>query len=220
MVLTYRYHRIRANALSDLRTYIMNFNKCEHLIKWFKKIDKLNWKEKSYKMTTRDKELFKNLKSRVRKETPYYMEYEKEYNRIKERRKKGIQRYKKYATKMFEYYFELYWCTFTISEEWIGKKTKEEFKKELQKWLKKNAKDYIANIDFGEKNERLHFHAIVASKENYFTWKYGHLFVKEINIRKGTEAIARYANRFANHATKSTAQKVFHPRGFVEIERI
>ena len=127
-----------------------------------------------------------------------------------------MKRYRAYLKGMFESYCTLYWVTFTIREKHL----KKDSKRKLKEWLKEHAKDYICNEDIGETNGRKHFHAVIATKDNYFTFPYGNVDVKEINVRKGTEQLTKYANKFSNHATKVGTQKVFHPRGLKEVEKL
>jgi len=65
---------------------------------------------------------------------------------------------------------------------------------------------YIANIDYGSKNDRVHYHAIVQT--DYIdptTWSYGALNVKRIT-NPNSRALGKYISKLTNHAIKDTAK--------------
>lgn len=78
---------------------------------------------------------------------------------------------------------------------------------------------YVANIDFGKKNGREHYHAVVASgKVNYKLWDYGALNGEVIrnNVKvdedgsisiESAQKIARYIAKLTNHAIKQTVRR-------------
>ena len=188
----------------------------ESTLKLWRKYTKLKWKYGSWTKTgTKEQNTFLKLEEYM-KERKNYSTEKKEFEKIQNRRHQSMLRYKKYLQGMFNNYVNLYWVTFTIKDEHMNKDTK----RYLKQWFKEHAKDYICNEDYGEKTGRKHYHAVIASKDNYFTYPYGNIKVKEINIRRGTDLLTKYANKFSNHATKTGTQKIFHPRGFKEIEKI
>ena len=86
---------------------------------------------------------------------------------------------------------------------------------------------YVANIDFGKKNEREHYHAVVQiGRVDYSKWKYG--AINGIKIRndikydddgvitsESVEKIARYVAKLTNHAIKETTRRsvIMYSRG-------
>lgn len=88
----------------------------------------------------------------------------KDNDDIIQMRRARRQQTKKIKNKL-EYYkarkYHIYFATFTYSDD---KRRKEMTPETLKKYViraLKNADDYSLNIDYGEKNERLHYHALV-----------------------------------------------------------
>lgn len=78
----------------------------------------------------------------------------------------------------------------------------------VTRYLKSCSKYYIANIDFGKKNEREHYHAIVLSSHiNMSGWKYGFAFAKHIIKASNPLILAKYINKLTNHAIKETCKR-------------
>lgn len=75
--------------------------------------------------------------------------------------------------------------------------------------LKDMSSDYVANIDFGLKNGREHYHAIVVSNSvDHSIWKYGNLDFRRCCC--GDNDIIRmskYINKLTNHAIKKTTKR-------------
>lgn len=80
-------------------------------------------------------------------------------------------------------------------------------RKYVTRCLKAFNAPYIANIDYGKKNGRLHYHAIVqVPKIAFDTWDYGNIDAKKVVVPNET-AISKYINKLTNHAIKETCQK-------------
>lgn len=81
-------------------------------------------------------------------------------------------------------------------------------RKYVQQWLKENSINYVGNIDFGKKNGREHYHAIV--RADYlinFTWNYGFMDFEEINHYSSNEKLTSYILKLTNHALKETTKR-------------
>lgn len=69
---------------------------------------------------------------------------------------------------------------------------------------------FLGNIDFGERNHREHYHALVqASEIDYSAWhKFGAIKGKKCNIDSSSKDITRYICKLSNHSIKtSTSNK-------------
>ncbi len=107
-------------------------------------------------------------------------------------------------------YNYVYFCTYTISEEYIQSNI--DFIRVLKKVL--NEHNYILNADFGGKNGRLHYHALVGFNENIkykeLMWKYGSCNFKKV-FNNNIKAIANYINKLSNHTRQN---KVIYSRKY------
>ena len=71
---------------------------------------------------------------------------------------------------------------------------------------------YVANIDFGAKNGREHYHAVVVSNtdrinnKNGRIWLYGDMDFKKIHT-PNAQALAKYISKLSNHAIKETTRR-------------
>lgn len=105
--------------------------------------------------------------------------------------------------------------TFTISPEALEKYKLSYFRKSVCDYLSKNYEEYIANIDYGKENERVHFHALVlenhkVDKEIFlkFTNKFG--YVKNKPVKTDLEdrrRLSKYILKLTNHAVKNTTKQ-------------
>lgn len=76
---------------------------------------------------------------------------------------------------------------------------------------------YIANIDYGKRTEREHFHAVISSNcpIKNINWLYGFYNIKLINKTElDSERIAKYISKLTNHAIKETTKfnKIMYSR--------
>ena len=85
-------------------------------------------------------------------------------NRLRDSMKKRKQRVKKRIRYMLANYSEVVFLTLTFRNDVLHSTTLEQRKKEVTDFLKKIHHSYIANIDFGKKNGREHYHCVVASR--------------------------------------------------------
>lgn len=99
--------------------------------------------------------------------------------------------------------------TLTFTDKTLNNTSSETRKKYVKNYLKSCSDYYIANIDFGGKNDREHYHAIVvADKVNYSKWhKYGALKGQKINGRACEVKLSKYVSKLTNHAIKETTKR-------------
>ena len=68
--------------------------------------------------------------------------------------------------------------------------------------------DYYANIDYGAKNQREHYHALVLGNLDLSEWERLYGFVKSESVKcslDDSKRISKYINKFSNHACKDGA---------------
>lgn len=123
--------------------------------------------------------------------------------------------------------------TFTFSPETLEKTNDTTRRKAVTTYLKSQCKYYIANKDFGEKNGREHYHAVVVGNVDLTAWHYGIINVQTVSNRKqltrtnvpkrykdldlktqvdlmkrDTEKkLSKYVAKLTNHAIKETAKR-------------
>ena len=120
---------------------------------------------------------------------------------------------------MLNNYSVCYFCTFTLNNDSVNLSLKY-LKHELTDCLKLLRTPYVGNVDFGDKNGRLHFHVIIAEndihicKQNIY-WRFGNFDIKVINLNDGVaERLGSYIMKLVNHATKETTKdRIITPRG-------
>ena len=98
--------------------------------------------------------------------------------------------------------------TLTFNDKCLNSSSPGSRRKFITKWLKKWCDVYVANIDFGKKNGREHYHAVVLpfSKIDFSTWKYGTCNFEYIHT-PNTRALAKYTSKLTNHAIKETTKR-------------
>lgn len=102
--------------------------------------------------------------------------------------------------------------TLTFTDKVLNK-TKEQTRRDyVAKYLKQFGVEYVANIDFGEENEREHYHAVLNTDFiNPLTWKCGNLDVKQVRNATDKELdcirLAKYVAKLTNHAIKETTKR-------------
>lgn len=98
--------------------------------------------------------------------------------------------------------------TLTFTDDVLASTTEKTRRTYVSRFLKENCIDYLANIDFGAKNGREHYHSVVSVKNklDYSKWKFGALNGLKIRVNSKPIAMAKYINKLSNHATKSTTK--------------
>lgn len=96
--------------------------------------------------------------------------------------------------------------TLTFDNESMQATTIETKRRYVTRCLKQFGVPYIANVDYGSKNDRLHYHAIIQlDKISCKCWDYGNIDFKKVIIPNET-AISKYLNKLTNHAIKETCK--------------
>jgi len=109
---------------------------------------------------------------------------------------------------VFDFDNQPLFLTLTFTNKVLNSTSNETRRRYVSRWLKENSIKYVANIDYGEKNGREHYHAVVlaSSNINYLSWSYGALNGQKI-INKNPYKIKNYINKLTNHAIKKTAKQ-------------
>lgn len=112
------------------------------------------------------------------------------------------QRLKKRIRKMLDSGVDCYFITLTFNDETLLTTKDKTRRKYVQQFLKENCADYVANIDFGKKNGREHYHGVVCC-ENLNDWDYG--FKKyELIVVDNDIALSSYITKLSAHAIKDS----------------
>lgn len=124
---------------------------------------------------------------------------------------------------------DLFFVTFTFKDEVLDK-TKHGTRKQKVRRMLTLCNDYIANVDYGEKNEREHYHALVALNRNNYqryeddeghislsvfsNYDYGFINVTEVKREgKDAERLSRYIAKLTLHSVKVSQRYVFTKKG-------
>ncbi len=105
--------------------------------------------------------------------------------------------------------------TLTFNDTALNNTSIETKRKYVTRVLKSLNAPYIANVDYGEKNGRLHYHAIAQVESiDFDIWTYGNIDSKKVVVPNET-AIAKYINKLTNHAIKETCKgnRLIYSRG-------
>lgn len=123
-------------------------------------------------------------------------------------------------------HYELYFCTFTIDEDHIKRYENNinNFLRYIKKVLNNLNASYIINTDFGDKNERLHAHGIIAIQKgiiesiechNYIilphdqNYNIGFYYLEQItNSEEDKERLTCYITKLTRHAFKESNKNI------------
>lgn len=137
-------------------------------------------------------------------------------------RKAQKRRYNRKLLDMCEAYDELYFVTLTFTDDVFESTNEDTQHRYARRWLTDNCRDYLANEDFGKKNGRRHYHAVVAKKSTIEPWKYGYYNIKSVKMGKKEDVyrITSYMLKLTNHANKLGTGKQFSKRGLKEVDNL
>ena len=102
--------------------------------------------------------------------------------------------------------------TLTFNDTTLATTTAKERRVAVSRYLKQFNCKYVANIDFGSKNHREHYHAVINCEHvDYSSWnKYGNINGERIrnkDIRSDKTKLAKYICKLSNHAIKETTKR-------------
>lgn len=112
--------------------------------------------------------------------------------------------------------------TLTFTDDVLENTTQETRRKYVRRFIKENSSMYIANIDYGAKTNREHYHGVIVKSDPKFIdkWQYGYSSAKFICDRKDDkDRIARYMLKIANHFVKSSVRRnyVIYSRNNIDL---
>lgn len=131
--------------------------------------------------------------------------------------------------------------TLTINNDMLEKISEQSFRKYVQRYMKEYFVSYIANVDFGSENERIHYHVVGVPKNSWYEitekkkvfndhkqkWQtiictkvwcewVGYDYWEELGTDEHTPGkVAKYIDKLANHAFKVSTKnsRIIYSRG-------
>lgn len=135
------------------------------------------------------------------------------YNANRARKRYGLEELIKwcFAIEKSNHYkgYYIIFGTLTFSDRVLEKTSKETRRRYVTRFLAKYCESYIANIDYGKKNEREHYHFVALCKEEIKkdSWKYGFDSYRKIESTKNELQKAKnYILKLNNHSYKSSTK--------------
>jgi len=100
-------------------------------------------------------------------------------------------------------------CTLTFTDDYLASTNELTRRRYVTRFLKEQSGGlpYVANIDFGGKNGREHFHAVCGFRLDPKQWQCGALRVQKVRKSSDPHKLARYISKLTNHAIKETAKR-------------
>lgn len=102
-----------------------------------------------------------------------------------------------------------YFGTLTFNDETLQKTSEKTRRRYVSYYLKSISCDYIANIDFGDKekniqsNEREHYHCLIATDSKPTSWKYGFCKFELVGTSEtDMKRVSKYIAKLTNHSLK------------------
>lgn len=175
--------------------------------------DYKKWSKNEYLYTYTDKDISLKQLNVLREIASYHIKNNpiewKECSRISHAHCCRVTRLKKRITDMITS-GDCIFLTMTFTDKTLSKISPKNRRKNISSFLSSlNSVDYVANIDFGKKNHREHYHAVVQIDHiDYSQYKLG--AINGIKIRNQTddlERISRYIAKLTNHAIKETTKR-------------
>lgn len=137
-----------------------------------------------------------------------------DYERILKARYQKASRIRKRLVFLLSRYKYIWFITFTFNNNYINKSTRT--KRDLIKMVL-NTHDfkYMLNIDYGKKNEREHYHCILATNidldvNQFIQFYYEGGFSLSIQCKNGLDdfkRLSKYLNKLTNHCIKATTKR-------------
>ena len=101
-----------------------------------------------------------------------------------------------------------WFITITFNPETLSKTNEKTRRVYVSRWLKSLTPFYVANIDYGLKNEREHYHAVITSEQRPpKSWSYGFVDILKVKTTEtDTKRVSKYISKLTNHAIKNTTK--------------
>ena len=198
-------YKLKSKILSDY-TNLDLFNKCNKVINKY-----------IYSDSVSDIEYQNALNTLSYLQHTFPTEF-KEYSRILHASSERVVRLKKRVRDMI-YGKPCLFLTLTFTDDNLQSTTAETRRVTVRRFLKSFNVPYIANIDFGKRNGREHYHALLQIDNiDYSLWKFGAIHglkvrneIKVNDLGEVTEEtiirLSRYIAKLTNHAIKETTKR-------------
>lgn len=127
---------------------------------------------------------------------------------------KKLGRVKSKLIKMEQMCFEnpnlkMVFLTFTFDDYSLTHNNSDSLKQAVRRHLKQYCIKYVANVDYGARNGRKHFHAValVEGKLDFTKWNYGALNGRKVNLNEtAPKRMSKYITKLSLHAIKESTQ--------------
>ena len=98
--------------------------------------------------------------------------------------------------------------TLTFTDETLGNTTEDTRRQAVRRYLKSFGVPYVANIDYGKKNGREHYHAVIQTDHvDYSAYTYGAINGEKIHSAEDYVKLSKYVAKLTNHAIKQTNKR-------------
>lgn len=188
----------------EQKAKVLNTDLCKKVRK-YDKIDNFNCNEGVVKDSYLDEMYFSML-------LDYGFDYIKEARRINHCSDNRTWRLRKKIRKLVESGKSLF-LTLTFRDSVLDSTSIETRRKYVVRFLASlGSRGYVANIDYGNKTEREHYHAVIGLEHlDCNLWPYGFSKIKRVRLNGFEESktmmkLPRYINKLTNHAIKETAK--------------
>jgi len=101
--------------------------------------------------------------------------------------------------------------TLTFTDEVLATTSETTRRVYVARWCKTYGNDYVANIDFGPKTDREHYHAVMLSYQpkDALKWPYGFFSVRQCGSSDADLAkLSKYIAKLTYHAIKGTTRGI------------
>ena len=127
---------------------------------------------------------------------------------------------------------KIVFVTLTFNDEFLAQNNADSQRQAVRRYLSSQTIDYVANVDYGAKNGRRHYHAVCLISKNIDlkTWqeKCGLINVetvkKALKENKQAYRIGKYITKLANHALKdgtlNTERLIFRRKSKIDFTEL
>lgn len=130
-----------------------------------------------------------------------------EAHRINKASYARIQRLKRRIAAMLKN-GECLFLTLTFTDEVLRNTTEDTRRQIVRRYLKSFGVPYVANIDYGKKNGREHYHAVIQTDYvDYSAYTYGAINGEKIHSAEDYVKLSKYVAKLTNHAIKQTNKR-------------
>lgn len=201
-------YKLKSDILYNYSKELVLYSKCSKIINLYPREDCCITYEQYINALRIRQLLYKRLGSKVIKE----------FGRLNNSNVHRVIRLSKRISKML-LNSKCLFLTLTFTDESLAKTSAKYRRLAVSRFLRQFNVPYVGNLDFGKKNGREHYHAILATdKIDYHLWKFGSINglkirsdiqynadgeVTDISVKK----LSKYVAKLTNHAIKETTKR-------------